>query len=152
MGLVRRFDATLRLWINTGTVSVTVDNTGIDVSQNFVLTPDNNSFINTCPLMLNWGFIPMTPRNMHVWPRVTFFSPLWYPTFVWLPTDTHIVVWQALTCQVAPRKKFKKFPTYTSHPHRSLLRDLSFTSLLLHYLTGQNCAPIPPRLITRLLS
>jgi hypothetical protein len=54
MGLVRRFDATLRLWVNTGTVNVTTDNVGKDVSQNYTLTPNNNSFSNTCPLMVNW--------------------------------------------------------------------------------------------------
>jgi hypothetical protein len=54
MGLVRRFDATLRLWVNTGTVCVTVANAGIDASQNYTLTPENNSFSNTCPLMVNW--------------------------------------------------------------------------------------------------
>jgi hypothetical protein len=54
MGLVRRFDTTLRLLVNTGTVNVTCDNVGIDSSQNYVLTPDSNSFSNTCPLMVNW--------------------------------------------------------------------------------------------------
>ena len=50
MGLVRRFDATLRLWVNTGTVKVDVANPGVDASQNYTLTPENNSFSNTCPL------------------------------------------------------------------------------------------------------
>jgi hypothetical protein len=54
MGLVRRFDATLRLWVNTGTVKVDVLGPGVDVSQNYTLTPENNSFSNTCPLMVNW--------------------------------------------------------------------------------------------------
>jgi hypothetical protein len=54
MGLVRRFDATLRLWVNTGTVHVTAANAGVDASQNYTLTPENNSFSNTCPLMVNW--------------------------------------------------------------------------------------------------
>ena len=44
----------LRFWVNTGTVSVTVANAGVDESQNYVLTPENNSFSNTCPLMVNW--------------------------------------------------------------------------------------------------
>ena len=73
MGLVRRFDATLRLWVNTGTVNVTTDNVGKDVSQNYTLTPNNNSFSNTCPLMVNWlpgdGLaptygIPATTKNI----------------------------------------------------------------------------------------
>ncbi len=54
MGLVRRFDATLRFWVNTGTVNVTTDNVGVDVSQNYTLTSNHNSCSNTCPLMVNW--------------------------------------------------------------------------------------------------
>ncbi len=49
MGLVRRFDATLRLWVNTGTVKVDVANPGVDASQNYTLTPENNSISNKCP-------------------------------------------------------------------------------------------------------
>ncbi len=73
MGLVRRFDATLRLWVNTGTVNITTDNVGKEVSQNYTLTPNNNSFSNTCPLMVNWlpgdGLtptygIPATTKNI----------------------------------------------------------------------------------------
>jgi hypothetical protein len=57
MGLVRRFDATLRLWVNTGTCCVTVDSPTLD-TVNYCLTPANNSFSNTCPLMVN--YIPTT--------------------------------------------------------------------------------------------
>ena len=53
MGLVRRFDATLRLWVNTGTVSVTVDSPAL-ANLNYALTPSNNSFSNTCPLLVNY--------------------------------------------------------------------------------------------------
>jgi hypothetical protein len=37
IGLVKRFDATIRLWINTGTVSIPVStpNTACDLSYNF---------------------------------------------------------------------------------------------------------------------
>jgi hypothetical protein len=52
MGLVRRFDATLRLWVNTGTVNVTVASPE-EAYLNYVLTPNNNSFSNTCPLLVN---------------------------------------------------------------------------------------------------
>jgi len=52
MGLVRRFDATLRLWVNTGTVNITVANGGTNTQ--YALTPENNTFSNTCPLMVNW--------------------------------------------------------------------------------------------------
>jgi hypothetical protein len=54
MGLVRRFDATLRLWVNTGTVNVTVNGAGTGAACQYALTPENNTFSNTCPLMLNW--------------------------------------------------------------------------------------------------
>jgi hypothetical protein len=57
MGLVRRFDATLRLWVNTGTVAVTVDSPAT-TTANYSLTPSNNSFSNTCPLLVN--YIPST--------------------------------------------------------------------------------------------
>ena len=53
MGLVRRFDATLRLWVNTGTVNATVG--GISSANiNYSLTPANNTFSNTCPLMIHY--------------------------------------------------------------------------------------------------
>jgi len=53
MGLVRRFDATLRLWVNTGTVAVTVASPEA-TNLNYALTPNNNSFSNTCPLLINY--------------------------------------------------------------------------------------------------
>ncbi len=53
MGLIRRFDVTLRLWVNTGTVNITVaDPTTTDL--NYYITPDQNSFSNTCPLLKNY--------------------------------------------------------------------------------------------------
>ncbi len=52
MGLVRRFDATLRLWVNTGTVNVTVATPGT-TDLNYYMAPDQNSFSNTCPLLIN---------------------------------------------------------------------------------------------------
>jgi hypothetical protein len=52
IGLVRRFDATMRLWVNTGTVNVTVASPGANVQYN--LTPAENTFSNTCPLMINY--------------------------------------------------------------------------------------------------
>jgi hypothetical protein len=55
MGLVHHFDETLRLWANTGTVSVTVVSPE-STNLNYLLTPNNNSFSNTCPLLVN--FIP----------------------------------------------------------------------------------------------
>ena len=53
IGLVRRFDATLRLWINTGTVNVNATNGGA-ANQYYYLSPSNNTFSNTCPFMINY--------------------------------------------------------------------------------------------------
>ena len=52
-GLLRKFDATMRLWVNTGTVNVTVANPNGDTLA-YSLTPVNNTFSNTCPLMINY--------------------------------------------------------------------------------------------------
>ena len=67
MGLVRRFDATLRLWFNTGTVNITV--TGVTTATQYAITPENNTFSNTCPLMVNWlgannTAVPATTANI----------------------------------------------------------------------------------------
>jgi hypothetical protein len=53
IGLVKRFDAQLRLWINTGTINATV--TTPDASNSgYNLTLANNTFSNTCPIMVNY--------------------------------------------------------------------------------------------------
>jgi hypothetical protein len=53
IGLVKRFDAQLRLWVNTGTVNVTVSNPdAADTGYN--ITPADNTFSNTCPIMINY--------------------------------------------------------------------------------------------------
>jgi hypothetical protein len=48
IGLVKRLDAQLRLWVNTGTVNVTVANPDANTCA-YNLTPANNTFSNTCP-------------------------------------------------------------------------------------------------------
>ena len=53
MGLVRSFDETLRLWVNIDTCCVTVDSPALS-GLNYSLTPDNNSFSNTCPILVNY--------------------------------------------------------------------------------------------------
>jgi len=65
IGLVKRLDA-LRLWVNTGTVNVTVNGAdSANVAYN--LTPANNTFSNTCPILVNHhvagtsaGIVPAT--------------------------------------------------------------------------------------------
>jgi cytosine/uracil/thiamine/allantoin permease len=52
IGLVKRFDATLRLWINTGTVNINLANPATNCAYNLI--PSNNTFSNTCPLMVNY--------------------------------------------------------------------------------------------------
>ena len=70
IGLVRKFDCTLKLTLNTGTVGINVaNNTAGLVTLGYSLTPANNTFINTCPIMVNYlndtpanGGIPLTTR------------------------------------------------------------------------------------------
>lgn len=52
IGLVKRFDATIRLWLNTGAIAVNVTNanTALDLSYNNTL----NTFSNTCPFTINY--------------------------------------------------------------------------------------------------
>jgi hypothetical protein len=53
IGLVKRLDAQLRLWVNTGTVNITVGSVDT-ANQSYLLTPANNTFSNTCPLLVNY--------------------------------------------------------------------------------------------------
>ena len=70
IGLVRKFDCTLRLWFNTGTVNATIAN-GSTIDPDYSITTANNSFTNTCPLMINYlndlsakGGIPAATKNI----------------------------------------------------------------------------------------
>jgi len=60
IGLVKRLDVQLRLWVNTGTVNVSVAAPDTAANTAYNLTPANNTFSNTCPLMVNYlpGLIP----------------------------------------------------------------------------------------------
>ena len=53
IGLVRKFDCTLRLWLNTGTVNATVINPGA-TNLGYSLANTDNTFTNSCPLMINY--------------------------------------------------------------------------------------------------
>ena len=53
IGLVKRVDAQLRLWVNTGTVNITVANPDATTCA-YNLTPANNTFSNTCPILVNY--------------------------------------------------------------------------------------------------
>jgi hypothetical protein len=70
IGLVRKFDCTLRLWLNTGTVNITTASPNTN-TLDYSLTTANNTFTNTCPLMINHladtsanGGIPATTTNI----------------------------------------------------------------------------------------
>ena len=70
IGLVRKFDCTLRLWINTGTVNITVA-TPNTTTPGYSLTTANNTFTNTCPFLVNYlpdisnnGGIPANTTNI----------------------------------------------------------------------------------------
>jgi hypothetical protein len=60
IGLVKRLDAQLRLWVNTGTVRVVVGSPGSNTDMSYLLSPADNTFSNTCPLMVNYlpGLLP----------------------------------------------------------------------------------------------
>jgi hypothetical protein len=60
IGLVKRLDAQLRLWVNTGTVRVQVGAPTTNTDTSYLLSPTDNTFSNTCPLMVNYlpGLIP----------------------------------------------------------------------------------------------
>ena len=66
IGLVKRIDAQLRLWVNTGTVNITVGSPNTATDTVYTLTPANNTFSNTCPLMVNHlpRLIPATTSNI----------------------------------------------------------------------------------------
>jgi hypothetical protein len=54
-GLLHRLDASIRLWVNTGTVNVTVTNPNSNTNNlAYSLTTVNNTFSNTCSLMINY--------------------------------------------------------------------------------------------------
>ncbi len=53
IGLTKKLDAQLRLWVNTGTVMVRVaraDTTNLA----YTMTPADNTFSNTCPILINY--------------------------------------------------------------------------------------------------
>jgi hypothetical protein len=54
IGLTQKLDASLRIWLNCGTVSVTVANAGTPANMHYSITPANNTFSNTCPLLVQY--------------------------------------------------------------------------------------------------
>ena len=69
IGLVKRIDAQLRLWVNTGTVNIVVGS--VDTANlSYNLVPANNTFSATCPFMVNYFSIG-TPGNSIVPTGVT---------------------------------------------------------------------------------
>ena len=66
IGLTKKLDAQLRLWVNTGTVMVRV--AGADSTNlAYNMTPADNTFSNTCPILVNHqaigtgaGIVPAT--------------------------------------------------------------------------------------------
>jgi hypothetical protein len=60
IGLVKRLDAQLRLWVNTGTVRVAVGAPTTSADTSYLLSPADNTFSNTCPLLVNYlpGLLP----------------------------------------------------------------------------------------------
>lgn len=70
IGLTRKADLFLRLYLNTGTLNVTVANPGL-ANVGYSITTTNNSFTNTCPFTVNYlnaaanaGGTPLTTVNI----------------------------------------------------------------------------------------
>lgn len=70
IGLTRKADLFLRLYLNTGTLNVTVSNPGLS-NVGYSITTTNNSFTNTCPFTVNYlnaaanaGGTPLTTVNI----------------------------------------------------------------------------------------
>jgi len=53
IGLVRKFDCTICLWVNTGALSLAVTNPNT-ANLTYSLTSANNTFTNTCPFTVNY--------------------------------------------------------------------------------------------------
>ncbi len=49
-GRVKRLDTQLCLWVNTGTINVSVADPDT-AATSYCLTPANNTFSNTCPII-----------------------------------------------------------------------------------------------------
>jgi hypothetical protein len=52
--LTRRFDAVIRLYVNTGSIQIPVANPGAATLAYGQPTLSNSTFTNTCPIMINW--------------------------------------------------------------------------------------------------
>ena len=70
IGLVRKFDCTLRIWVNTGAVNITVA-TPNTTTPGYTMASSANTFTNTCPILVNYlcdtganGGIPATTTNI----------------------------------------------------------------------------------------
>ena len=69
IGLTQKLDVSLRLWLNCGTVNVTVGGAaGGGTGMSYSITPANNTFSNTCPLLVNYEasnkIVPTTCNNI----------------------------------------------------------------------------------------
>jgi hypothetical protein len=68
IGLTQKLDVSLRLWLNCGTVNVTVGNAGTPANMTYSITPVNNTFSNTCPLLVHYepqnNIVPTTCTNI----------------------------------------------------------------------------------------
>ena len=69
IGLTQKLDASLRIWLNCGTVNVTVAGAASGgTNMAYSITPQNNSFSNTCPLLISYEasnkIVPATCTNI----------------------------------------------------------------------------------------
>jgi len=67
--LTRKLDASLRIWLNCGTVNVTVaPGATPPTTMAYNITPANNTFSNTCPLLVHYeatnNIVPTLTTNI----------------------------------------------------------------------------------------
>ena len=71
VGLCKKFNGNLRIWLNTGSLNVAVGGAGVIDTVQYTITNTNSTFTNTCPLMINHlnnapglGGLPTTTTNI----------------------------------------------------------------------------------------
>ena len=70
IGLTRRFDAVLRLYVNTGAIAIGVTNAGLATQTYADAKQQQSTFTNTCPLLIN--YLPsLTGDARNVFPAAT---------------------------------------------------------------------------------
>jgi len=66
MGLVKKMDILLRLYVNTGSITATVGGTGGTANSYYYTGQSNSTFTNTCPITINYTGAAMTASTTQI--------------------------------------------------------------------------------------